>query len=101
MALPTRTDRPIWSAVSDGDAFVLVAGESAAALDALPTAHSRFPGRRGEGAVVEPRCSLTHAPCTLRSVWVARWMPSRIATSKLSFEVALISVMRATVIAVP
>src|SRR5215208_1878931 len=40
--------------------------------------------------------SLTQALSTLRKVWVARWTAMLTASSKLSSDVALISVTRAT-----
>src|ERR671916_1279848 len=45
--------------------------------------------------------SLTQAPSTLRSVDVARFMPSLMASSKLFGFVALISVTRATLMGPP
>src|SRR5215204_2419568 len=42
--------------------------------------------------------SLTQALSTFRKVWVARWTAMLTASSKLSSDVALISVTRATVI---
>lgn len=54
---------------------------------------------RGDLAVLDvARCSLTHALVTLRSVFVARATRRAMASSKLSGDVALISVTRATVI---
>src|SRR5690242_20247457 len=44
-------------------------------------------------------CSLIHAPLTFRRVFVARSIPCWIASSKLFSDVALISVTRATDIA--
>src|SRR5690348_8932576 len=46
-------------------------------------------------------CSLIQAPSTLRKVLVARAIPCWIASSKLRSEMALISVIRATGMALP
>src|ERR671929_1170848 len=47
-------------------------------------------------SVTSTRCSLIQALLTWRSVLVARAIPCRMASSKLSDEVELISVIRAT-----